>query len=127
MCELQMNTKFILFVKDGANKEYLLYSASLACPFWQESSGHRSFEIKRQLVADVKGNNTTGCMKTLKWAADQPEAAACMLCVYSRNCETEHVVSNHEATRAVLDERKSPLLHYAAANGNSDLVQLDLF
>ncbi|CAE7226382.1 ANKRD50, partial [Symbiodinium pilosum] len=107
MCELQMNTKFMLFVK--------------------ETSGHRSFEIKRQLVADVAANNTTRCRKTLKWA-DQPEAAACMcVCVppFSPGIGAELVVSTHEAIQAVLDERKSPLLHCAAANGNADLVQLD--
>ncbi|CAE7550668.1 secG, partial [Symbiodinium pilosum] len=83
MCELQLNTKFFFFVK--------------------ETSGHRAFEVKRQLAAALSHNDTDACLKTLKWAEDQPEA-----------------------TRAVLDERRSPLLHCAAANGNSDLVSLFL-
>ncbi|CAE7209292.1 ANKRD50 [Symbiodinium natans] len=83
MCELQMNTKFFLYVK--------------------ETSGHRTFEVKRQLVADVTANDTGGTTKTLEWAAKQPEAL-----------------------QDVLAERKSPLLHVAAAKGNSDLVSLFL-
>ncbi|CAE7526635.1 ANKRD50 [Symbiodinium natans] len=83
MCELQMNTKFFLYVK--------------------ETSGHRAFEVRRQLVADVTANDTGGTAKTLEWAAKQPEAL-----------------------EAVLAARKSPLLHIAAEKGNSDLVHLFL-
>ena len=94
MCELQMNTKFFLYVKDGVLFQLhrlpaetslsrharqreptshvdglFLFRESL-----QETSGHRTFEVKRQLVADVTANDTGGTTKTLEWAAKQPEA-----------------------------------------------------
>ena len=46
------------------------------CHSVQETSGHRAFEVRRQLVADVTANDTGGTAKTLEWAAKQPEAAA---------------------------------------------------
>ena len=93
----------------------------------QETSGHRTFEVKRQLVSDVSRNDTNSCVKTLKWAAEQPEAAvACgcaRFCMQSRPLECS---ISCEALRDVLSEDKSPLLHQAAAMGNSDIVSLDL-
>ncbi|CAE7714985.1 Ank1 [Symbiodinium sp. CCMP2592] len=78
VCELQLTTKYMLFIK--------------------ESSGHRVFEIKRQLIADVAANSDLECRKTLKWAGKDAEA--------------------------VLKEKKRPLLHKAASQGNSGMVQL---
>ncbi|CAE7715002.1 ANKRD50 [Symbiodinium sp. CCMP2592] len=78
VCELQLTTKYMLFIK--------------------ESSGHRVFEIKRQLIADVAANSELECRKTLKWAGKDAEA--------------------------VLKEKKRPLLHKAASQGNSGMVQL---
>ncbi|CAE7706815.1 ANK1 [Symbiodinium sp. CCMP2592] len=80
VCELQLTTKYMLFIK--------------------ESSGHRVFEIKRQLIADVAANSELECRKTLKWAGKDAEA--------------------------VLEEKKKPLLHKAASQGNSGMVELFL-
>ncbi|CAE7714911.1 Ank3 [Symbiodinium sp. CCMP2592] len=80
VCELQLTTKYMLFIK--------------------ESSGHRVFEIKRQLIADVAANSELECRKTLHWAGKDAEA--------------------------VLQEKKKPLLHKAASQGNSGMVELFL-
>ncbi|CAE7229175.1 ANKRD54 [Symbiodinium necroappetens] len=80
VCELQLTTKYMLFIK--------------------ESSGHRVFEVKRQLIADVAANSELGCRKTLLWAGKDAEA--------------------------VLQEKKKPMLHIAASQGNSRMVQLFL-
>ena len=44
------------------------------CLLCQESSGHRVFEIKRQLIADVAANSELECRKTLLWAGKDAEA-----------------------------------------------------
>ncbi|CAE7420957.1 Asb10 [Symbiodinium necroappetens] len=80
VCELQLTTKYMLFIK--------------------ESSGHRVFEIKRQLIADVAANSELACQKTLLWAGKD--------------------------AKAVLREKKKPMLHIAASQGNSRMVQLFL-
>ena len=83
--------------------------------------------MKRQLVSDVSHNNTDSCVKTLKWAAEQPEAA--VACGCARFCMQSRPLKcaiSCEALHDVLSEDKSPLLHEAAAMGNSDLVSLDL-
>ncbi|CAE7638219.1 ANKRD50 [Symbiodinium necroappetens] len=80
VCELQLTTKYMLFIK--------------------ESSGHRVFEIKRQLIADVAANSEPQCRETLHWAGKDAQA--------------------------VLKEPKKPLLHIAASQGNSRMVKLFL-
>ncbi|CAE7446408.1 ANKRD50 [Symbiodinium necroappetens] len=80
VCELQLTTKYMLFIK--------------------ESSGHREFEIKRELIAHVAANSEPECRKTLLWAGKD--------------------------AKAVLQETKKPLLHKAASQGNSRMVQLFL-
>eukprot|EP00439_Symbiodinium_sp_Y106_P054605 s3282_g7.t1 len=83
VCELQLSTKYMLFTK--------------------ETSGHRAFEIKRQLVADVAADNEKGCRDTLDWAKKDAESVL-----------------------RVLNDCEKPLLHKAAAQGNSDMLQLFL-
>ncbi|CAE7649531.1 ASB2 [Symbiodinium necroappetens] len=68
--------------------------------FIKESIGHTVFDIKRQLMADVAANSELECRKTLLWAGKDAEA--------------------------VLRENKKPLLHQAASQGNSSIVQLFL-
>ena len=54
VCELQLTTKYMLCIK--------------------ESSGHRVFEIKRQLIADVAANSELECRRTLHRAGKDAEA-----------------------------------------------------
>ena len=71
--------------------------------FPKESSGHRAFEIKRQLVSDVSADDELGCRNTLEWAKKDVESVL-----------------------RVLNENVDPLLHKAAAQGNSGMLQLSI-
>ncbi|CAE7930379.1 APX7, partial [Symbiodinium sp. KB8] len=60
-----------------------------------------AFEIKRQHVSDVSADDKLGCRNTLEWAKKDVESVL-----------------------RVLNENFEPLLHKAAAQGNSDMLQL---
>ena len=60
---------------------------------WQEGSGHRTFEIKRQLIADVAAANVTNCSSTLKWAQHDAKASAWSsgCCIFALPVKSERV------------------------------------
>ena len=66
--------------------------------FPKESSGHRAFEIKRQLVSDASADDELGCRNTLEWAKKDAESVL-----------------------RLLNSNVDPL---PAAQGNSDMLQL---
>ncbi|CAE7519820.1 XBAT32 [Symbiodinium sp. CCMP2592] len=86
VAELQLNTRGMAHVK--------------------EHSGHRSFEVKRELVAMVQKGNAQKCYDILDWGRKELGDAA-----------------THELTK-ILNDPEKPMLHQAASGGHAELVSV---
>ena len=107
-----------------------MHAILFGCRLCQETSGHRAFEIKRQLVADVAADNEKGCRDTLDWAKKAPWQESCHAQAPRTSDSAPRLGTcralpeDAESVLRVLNDCEKPLLHKAAAQGNSDMLQL---